>query len=457
MKKSLYIYLIVILATLSIACRAGVDAVNVRSFGAKGNGVADDTKAIHAAFAAIASTGGKIYFPSGIYLVDVIDIRPEKFVSITVEGDGERSIVKLKANPQNPVAVFFCEVPDVKLHFNKLTIDGSASAKPRPWKITGPSQAEVDQQVNGIYAYNVAELTVTNCSIKQLHGDGIACYSAKRFVANDNTLADLSGTGIKGHRVLEMIANHNSISNCGMLASSYVLNGMKKVFDRTAPNTKFGDGIEAASQKFEARNNTILNPGRCGIVHDLAQDLNYTNSTAIVINNTILINSDKINSNNPPAGMWFEQTARVTVNNNSIKLVRSKNMLTSAIRFFDITESISCLNNNLSADSYNGFADNAIGIFEPRMQAVKLTGNRITGKFKSAIVVSYGKPVSGIKSLIVDRNTILGKGLMDNGVWMSLSQQSRMPGTQLMRANQINGVKAKPYKVSRYGQKNIVK
>lgn len=454
MGKLIYLYLAIILASLTLACKAGVEGVNVRSFGAKGDGKVDDTKAITAAFASIASTGGKVYFPAGIYLVDVIDIRPEKSMSIAVEGDGAGSIVKLKADPKTPVAVFFCEVPDVKLQFTKLTIDGSASARPRPWKTTGPKQVEPHQQVNGIFAYNVAELTVRDCTIKNVHGDGIACYSAKRFVTNNNTLSDLSGTGIKGHRVLEMIVNHNRISDCGLLKSSYVLDGASKVFDRNAPNTKFGDGIEAASQKFEARDNTISNPGRCGIVHDLAQDLKYANSTATVVNNTILINSDKINSNNPPAGMWFEQTARVTVINNSVKLLRSRNMLTSAIRFFDITDSINCSNNKLSADTYNGFADNAIGIFEPRMQAVKLSGNQISGKFKSAIVVSYGNPASGIKNLVVNGNVISGKGLMDHGVWISLSQQSKLPGAQSMRENQIDGVKLKPYNVSRYGQGN---
>lgn len=45
------------------------DYFNVRSFGAVGNGVADDTAEIQAAIAALPSSGGTVYFPPGTYLV----------------------------------------------------------------------------------------------------------------------------------------------------------------------------------------------------------------------------------------------------------------------------------------------------------------------------------------------------------------------------------------------------
>jgi hypothetical protein len=44
-------------------------SVNVRSHGALGNGVADDTAAVNAAIAAVAGTGGEVFFPPGAYLV----------------------------------------------------------------------------------------------------------------------------------------------------------------------------------------------------------------------------------------------------------------------------------------------------------------------------------------------------------------------------------------------------
>jgi len=47
----------------------GITAYNVRSFGAKGDGVTDDTNAIQRALAAAAATpGSAVYFPAGVYL-----------------------------------------------------------------------------------------------------------------------------------------------------------------------------------------------------------------------------------------------------------------------------------------------------------------------------------------------------------------------------------------------------
>jgi hypothetical protein len=43
------------------------DVVNVKDFGAVGNGVADDTAAIQAAINSVATTGGDIFLPSGNY------------------------------------------------------------------------------------------------------------------------------------------------------------------------------------------------------------------------------------------------------------------------------------------------------------------------------------------------------------------------------------------------------
>src|SRR5216683_193494 len=46
--------------------------ISVKDFGAIGDGVTDDTKAIAAAIAAAATTGRGVYFPAKTYLTDVI-------------------------------------------------------------------------------------------------------------------------------------------------------------------------------------------------------------------------------------------------------------------------------------------------------------------------------------------------------------------------------------------------
>ena len=55
--------------TGSIAWRGGAPWADVRAFGAVGDGVADDTVAIQAAFSALPASGGTVFFPRGTYLI----------------------------------------------------------------------------------------------------------------------------------------------------------------------------------------------------------------------------------------------------------------------------------------------------------------------------------------------------------------------------------------------------
>ena len=63
---------VAIIASLALFLTVTQGAVNVRDFGAKGDGKADDAKAIASAIeAAKAAGGGSVEFPEGDYLLDV--------------------------------------------------------------------------------------------------------------------------------------------------------------------------------------------------------------------------------------------------------------------------------------------------------------------------------------------------------------------------------------------------
>ena len=50
--------------------------INVRQFGAKGDGTSDDTKAIQSAIDAAAARGGAVFVPPGIYRSAELQMRP---------------------------------------------------------------------------------------------------------------------------------------------------------------------------------------------------------------------------------------------------------------------------------------------------------------------------------------------------------------------------------------------
>lgn len=65
--------------------------VNVRDYGTKADGVTDDTAAIRAAIAA-APNGATIYFPTGTYVLDSLEVKSR--TGLRFEGDGFASILK---------------------------------------------------------------------------------------------------------------------------------------------------------------------------------------------------------------------------------------------------------------------------------------------------------------------------------------------------------------------------
>jgi hypothetical protein len=94
-------------ATGSTAARAlkdrAADVVNVKDFGAVGNGVADDTAEIQAAVAYALANAKPVYIPAGTYLVSSTITAGS---SITIRGDGKSSTLKPTISNGTPVLNF---------------------------------------------------------------------------------------------------------------------------------------------------------------------------------------------------------------------------------------------------------------------------------------------------------------------------------------------------------------
>jgi len=96
---------------------------NVKNYGAKGNGRANDTAAIQAALdAARDAGGGRVYLPGGTYLVSpATDVVFGVASNIEFAGDGPSSIIKIKGGKYN--AVFWNDGGGENLAFHDFRVD----------------------------------------------------------------------------------------------------------------------------------------------------------------------------------------------------------------------------------------------------------------------------------------------------------------------------------------------
>lgn len=119
---------------LSHSPQAAPPYTSVRDFGAKGNGIADDTRAIHAAIAA-APVGGTVWFPPGTYMVGkTLELRP----GTTYLGSNPESSVIRQRDGANLDAILADENFIMNLHHTSsgvqvenLGIDGNSGRNRR--------------------------------------------------------------------------------------------------------------------------------------------------------------------------------------------------------------------------------------------------------------------------------------------------------------------------------------
>jgi hypothetical protein len=228
--------------------------VSVKDFGAIGNNIADDTKAIQKAIDAVSQAGGGVvFFPRGIYKVTInpatsqaIAIRAKVMLKGT---DRQDSIIKLADRQGNYNSVLAGETPQSDLSdfsMYDLTIDSNGTNNPVASdadfnqdrlryavrifvgaKISIVRCKFIDQSNVNVITVNgesVADVSINNNIFEQI-GGGINDYDhstiyghGKRMQISNNTFSSRNGAGTTGARAAiethgdEYIVKENVIS-----------------------------------------------------------------------------------------------------------------------------------------------------------------------------------------------------------------------------------------------------
>ncbi|HMF72730.1 MAG TPA: glycosyl hydrolase family 28-related protein [Flavitalea sp.] len=211
--------------TRSISYTEG--AINVFSFGAKGNGKDDDTHSIRSAMEFIKNKGhGTVFFPAGVYLIKENGSRSgilQLFNEVSLKGEGaDRSIIKLSGDRFNPPSLFYQawrnEPAINNIIVEGLTFDGN---------ITKQKFDRDYQFCHALSVNNGRNIEVKNCKFQNFRGDGLLFgdtdlpYLNARITRNvkvhHNEFVNIYREGIMFCCIDTAYFHHNTLSGNGYL------------------------------------------------------------------------------------------------------------------------------------------------------------------------------------------------------------------------------------------------
>eukprot|EP01113_Clastostelium_recurvatum_P044929 TRINITY_DN7637_c1_g1_i1.p1 TRINITY_DN7637_c1_g1~~TRINITY_DN7637_c1_g1_i1.p1 ORF type:complete len:458 (+),score=83.50 TRINITY_DN7637_c1_g1_i1:32-1405(+) len=225
---------------------------NVRSFGAKGDGVTDDLPAIEAAFAALfnaPSLRGTIYFPAGRYpIFDVIIVAPTRTHNITIRGDGPNSQImwseesgafSIAANAATNLLMKDMRITAVltdKFNFYAISVSSCVSCIFSGITIEAPAGLGVATFSRGISLRNSVRTQITRFSIMGVFDSGAIDHSAAIYVfgGSQNTITSgyiLGSRQETGNSVGIMAAGNTqtlTISSVNIDGTGYGIHSIKQ-------------------------------------------------------------------------------------------------------------------------------------------------------------------------------------------------------------------------------------
>lgn len=272
-----------------------------RSFGAKGDGITDDTSSIQNAINSMTN-GGVVFFPAGVYMVSKLKIPS----NITLKGvSASKSIIRLlPGQPANSWAVQNSDFNNgnTNIILETITVDGNAQAYPSDINVTATQFQKVTNLIldhvnitgglaDGFYAYQCNNVVISGSDFSgngrfQVDESGLNIDTCNGVHLSDSQSNNngfhgllLSGTT---NAVVSLVASGNGFDGIRM---QYGANNNSIIGCRVFTNTQRGLYLNNNSTNNAIFGNNLYNNGFHGVVFNVAPNNTLTGN--MIVNNNM--------------------------------------------------------------------------------------------------------------------------------------------------------------------------
>lgn len=258
----------------------GTASRSVKSYGAVGDGIHDDTAAFQAAINALPSTGGTVTVPAGVYLIDPIkkiNLRSNMLLSMSLD-----AVLKAKTNSATRSYMIYA--------YNRSNVEiagGRLIGDRETHRYVSGSTSEWNHgiQILGCTGVTVRDLYVTKCA-----GDGICLgggatdVAIANVVSTDNRRQGLSITRCNHIKVYdsEFSYTHGTSPQCGIDIEP---DGTSTAYDvwiqncRLNNNARYGINVWKGVSNVTVQSCTIQSNGSCGAVTSYCSAIRFVDNT----------------------------------------------------------------------------------------------------------------------------------------------------------------------------------
>ena len=322
---------------------SAVVSVKDATYGAKGDGVTDDTAAIQKAVNAMGGSGGTVSVPAGTYMVNAL-------ISIQMKGNMTLSLdsgATLKAIPNSSANYTIVRISGVS---NVNVVGGTLLGERSAHTGTGGEQG-MGLRITG----NAAHIAVVGVTAKECWGDGFTIADA-----NDVTLCNVT-------------ADHNRRQGLSITGGDGIV--IKNSSFNNSKGTIPEDGIDIEPNSGETVNNVLITAcvlsGNSGDGIEDGVPIAYTGQAFIynlvIDGNTMVNNGVGTLHSGPRSGIEMSNTSGHTVTNNTIQ-----NNAGYGIYLRDGVTGATVTGNTITGNNLNG-------ILQYKSSGNTVSGNTLSG------------------------------------------------------------------------------